>query len=74
MRELEQRTRQAPGTSQVRLAEGQEDQQHDPAGDEPNQDDDFPADVEQYHIFTTPGKDKRSDLWHEVEVNAVMPA
>jgi hypothetical protein len=30
--------------------------------------------VEQYHIFTTPGKDKRSDLWHEAEVNAVMPA
>jgi hypothetical protein len=32
------------------------------------------ADVEQYHIFTTPGKDKRNDLWHEAEVNAVMPA
>jgi hypothetical protein len=31
-------------------------------------------DVEQYHIFTTPGKDKRNDLWHEAEVNAVMPA
>jgi hypothetical protein len=30
--------------------------------------------VEQYHIFTTPGKDKRNDLWHEAEVNAVMPA
>jgi hypothetical protein len=31
-------------------------------------------DVEQYHIFTTPGKDKRNDLWHEAEVNAVMLA
>jgi hypothetical protein len=31
-------------------------------------------DVEQYHIFTTPGKDKRNDLWYEAEVNAVMPA
>jgi hypothetical protein len=74
MRELEQRARQVPGTLQARLAEGQEDQQHDPAGGEPDQDDNFPTDVEQYHIFTTPGKDKRSDLWHEAEVNAVMPA
>jgi hypothetical protein len=32
------------------------------------------VDVEQYHIFTTPGKDKRNDLWHEAEVNAIMPA
>jgi hypothetical protein len=32
------------------------------------------VDVEQYHIFTTPGKDKRNDLWYEAEVNAVMPA
>jgi hypothetical protein len=31
-------------------------------------------DVEQYHIFTTPSKDKRNDLWHEAEVSAVMPA
>jgi hypothetical protein len=48
-----------------------EDQQHDPAGGEPDQDDDFPTDVD---IFTTPSKDKRNDLWHEAEVNAVMPA
>jgi hypothetical protein len=75
MRELEQRARQLPGASQAQPAGGQEDQQHDPAGGEPNQgDDDFPADVEQYHIFTTPGKDKRNDLWHEAEVNAIMPA
>jgi hypothetical protein len=75
MRELEQRARQLPGASQAQLAEGQEDQQHKPAGDKPDQgDNDFPMDVEQYHIFTTPGKDKRNDLWHEAEVNAVMPA
>jgi hypothetical protein len=74
MRELEQRARQIPGASQAQPARGQEDQQHDPAGGKPDQDDDFPADVEQYHIFTTLGKDKRNDLWHEAEVNAVMPA
>jgi hypothetical protein len=74
MRELEQRARQIPGTSQAQPAEGQEDQQRAPAGGEPDQDDDFPTDVEQYHIFTTPGKDKRNSLWHEAEVNAVMPA
>jgi hypothetical protein len=74
MRELEQRARQIPGASQTQPAGGQEDQQHDPAGGEPDQYDDFPADVEQYHIFTTPDKDKRNDLWHEAEVNAVMPA
>jgi hypothetical protein len=74
MGELEQRARQIPSVSQAQPAEGQEDQQRDPAGDEPDQDDDFPVDVEQYHIFTTPGKDKRNDLWHEAEVNAVMPA
>jgi hypothetical protein len=51
------------------------DQQHELAGDKPDQgDDDFPAVVEQYHIFTTPNKDKRNDLWHKAEVNAVMPA
>jgi hypothetical protein len=37
-------------------------------------DDDFPAVVEQYHVFTTPEKDKRSDLWYKAEVNTVMPA
>jgi hypothetical protein len=74
MRELEQHARQIPGTSQVQPAEGQEDQQRDPAGGEPDEDDDFPTDVEQYHIFITPGKDKRNDLWHEAEVNAMMPA
>jgi hypothetical protein len=58
MRELEQRARQIPGASQVQSAEGQEDQQQDPAGGEPDQDDDFPADVEQYYIFTTPTRIK----------------
>jgi hypothetical protein len=32
------------------------------------------VDVKQYHVFTTPGKDKRNDLWYKVEVNAVIPA
>jgi hypothetical protein len=75
IRELEQRARELPGASQGQPAGGQENQQHELAGDKPDQgDDDFPVDVEQYHIFTTPGKDKRNDLWHEAEVNAVMPA
>jgi hypothetical protein len=75
MRELEQRAQQLPGVSQAQPTEGQEDQQHEPAADDLDQgEEDFPADVEQYHIFTTPGKDKRNDLWHEAEVNSVMPA
>jgi hypothetical protein len=36
-------------------------------------DDDYPTIIEQYHIFTTPEKDKRNDLWYEAEVNVVMP-
>jgi hypothetical protein len=75
MRELERHAQQLPGVSQAQPAEGQEDQQHEPAADDPDQgEDDFSVNVEQYHIFTTPGKDKRNDLWHEAEVNAVMPA
>jgi hypothetical protein len=74
IRELEQRAQQLPGVSQAQPAGGQEDQQHKPTADDPDQgEDDFPVDVEQYHIFTTPGKDKRNDLCHKVEVNAVMP-
>jgi hypothetical protein len=75
MRKLEQRARQLPEGLQAQPAGGQEDQRHEPAVDDPDQaEEDFPADIEQYHIFTTPGKDKRNDLWHEAEVNAVMPA
>jgi hypothetical protein len=60
---------------QARPARGQEDHQHEPAAEKPDQgDDNFTASIEQYHIFTTPGKDKRNDLWYEVEVNAIMPA
>jgi hypothetical protein len=74
MRELEQRAQQPPGASQAQPAGGQEDHQHEPAAKKPDQgDDDFLADVEQYHVFTTPGKDKRNDLWYDAEVNAVMP-
>jgi hypothetical protein len=74
MRELEQRAQQLPGASQAQPARGQEDHKHEPADEKPDQgDDNFSADVEQYHIFTTLGKDKRNDLWYEAEVNAVMP-
>jgi hypothetical protein len=65
MRELEQHAQQLPGVSQAQSAGGQEDQHHEPVANKPYQDDDdFPVDVEQYHIFTTPGKDKRNDLWY----------
>jgi hypothetical protein len=75
MKELEQRAQQLPGALQAQPAGGQEDQHREPAADKLDQgDDDFPVDVEQYHIFTTLGKDKRNDLWHEAEVNAIMPA
>jgi hypothetical protein len=75
VKELEQRAQRLPGAPQAQLAGGQEDHQHEPASKKPDQgDNDFPAVVEQYHVFTTPGKDKRNDLWYEAEVNAVMPA
>jgi hypothetical protein len=75
MRELEQCAQQLPGASQGQPAGGQEDHQREPVAEKPNQgNDDFPAVVEQYYVFTTPGKDKRNDLWYEAEVNAVMPA
>jgi hypothetical protein len=75
IKELEQRVQQLPGAPQAYPAEGQEDHQHKPAAEKSDQgDDDFPAVVEQYHVFTTPGKDKRCDLWYKAEVNAIMPA
>jgi hypothetical protein len=56
-------------------AGGQEGHQHDTTAEKPDQgNDDFSTVVEQYHVFTTPGKDKRNDLWYEVEMNANMPA
>jgi hypothetical protein len=59
----------------VQPAGGQEDPQCELVAEKSDQgDDDFSVVVEQYHVFTTPGKDKRNDLWYEVEVNAVMPA
>jgi hypothetical protein len=73
--ELEQRAQQLPGAQQEQPAGGQEDHQRELSAEKPDQgDDDFPAIVEQYHVFTTPGKDKRNDLWYEAEANAVMPA
>jgi hypothetical protein len=75
IKELEQRTRQLPGSLPVQPAEGQEDHRCEPATKQPDQgDDDFPAIVEQYHVFTTPEKDKRNDLWYEVEVDTVVLA
>jgi hypothetical protein len=74
IKELEQRAQQLPGVPQAQPAEGQEDHQREPVAEKPNQgDDDYPAIIEQCHIFTTPEKDKRNDLWYEAEVNAVMP-
>jgi hypothetical protein len=59
----------------VQPAGGQEDHRHKPAAKKPDQgDNDFLVVVEQYHVFTTPGKDKRNDLWYEAEVNAIIPA
>jgi hypothetical protein len=74
MIELEQRAQRLLGASQARPARGQEDHQSELVAEKPDQDEDnFLADVEQYHIFTTLGKDKRNDLWYEAEVNAGMP-
>jgi hypothetical protein len=54
---------------------GQEDHQREPAAKKPDQgDNDFLTIVKQYHVFTTPWKDKRNDIWYEAEVNPVMPA
>jgi hypothetical protein len=75
IKELELRARQLPGSPLEQSAEGQEDHQHEPAAEQPDQgDDDFPAVVEQYHVFATPEKDKRNDLWYDAKVNVVMPA
>jgi hypothetical protein len=75
IKELEQHTQQLPGVLQAQSVEGQEDHRRDLAAEQPDQgDDDFPAVVEEYHVFTTPEKDKRSDLWYKAEVNAIMPA
>jgi hypothetical protein len=75
IKDLEQRAQQLPGAPQAQLAGGWEDHQHEPVAEKPDQgDDDFLAIIEQYHVFTTLGKDKRSDLWYEAKVNTVMPA
>jgi hypothetical protein len=59
MRELEQRAQQLPGASQAQPAAGQEDQRHEPAADKPDQgNDDFPTNVEQYHILAPRAKTK----------------
>jgi hypothetical protein len=74
MRELERRAQQLPGASQVQPAGGQEDHQHEPAAEKLDQGDDDFRRTSSSTTSTTPGKDKRNDLWYEAEVNAVMPA
>jgi hypothetical protein len=75
IKELEQRAQQLSGAPQAQPVGGQEDHLHEPATKKPDQgDDDFPAVIKQYHVFTTLGKDKRNDLWYEAEVDAIMPA
>jgi hypothetical protein len=75
IKELEHHAQQLLGALQVQPAEGQEGHQHEPVAEKPDQgNDDFPAVVEQYHVFTTLGKDKRNDLWYKAEMNAIMPA
>jgi hypothetical protein len=62
------------GRLQSSQPRGQEDREHEPAAGLPDQGkDDYPTIIEQYHVFTTPEKDKRNDLWYEAEVNVVMP-
>jgi hypothetical protein len=65
IKELEQRARQSPGSPPEQPAEGQEDQDREPepAPVADQGEDDYPANVERYHVFTTPEKDKRNDLW-----------
>jgi hypothetical protein len=44
IKELEQRAQQLPGASQAQLAKGQEDHQHEPVDEQPDQgNDDFRA-------------------------------
>jgi hypothetical protein len=56
-------TRQLPGLPPEQSADGQEDREHEPAARRPDQgEDDYPTVFEQYHIFTTPEKEKRNNL------------
>jgi hypothetical protein len=75
VKELELHARQLPTSPPEQPAGGQEDHQREPAAEQPDQgNDDFPAVVEQYNVFTTLEKDKSNDLWYVAEVNAIMPA
>jgi hypothetical protein len=73
IKELGLRARQLPGTPPEQPAEGQEDREHEPALAADQGEDDYPAIIEHYHVFTTSEKDKRRNLWYEAEVNDVVP-
>jgi hypothetical protein len=60
IKELEQQARQMPGPPPEQPVEGQEDREPEPALVEDQGKDDYPTVFEQYHIFTTPEKDKRA--------------
>jgi hypothetical protein len=74
-KDLEQRARQLPGLPPEQPAEGQGDQdhEHEPAPAADQCEDDYTANVEQYHVFITQEKDKRNDLWYEAAVSIVVP-
>jgi hypothetical protein len=73
IKELEQRARQLPGPPLEQPIGGQEDREHELAPAADQGEDDYPAIVEQYRVFTTLEKDKRNDLWYGAEVNVVVP-
>jgi hypothetical protein len=63
-----------PGPPLEQPAEGQEDREPEPSPVEDQGEDDYPTVFDQYHIFSTLKKDKRSDLWYEADINAVAPS
>jgi hypothetical protein len=64
IKDLEPRARQFPGPPPEHLAKGQGDQdrEHEPALVVDQGEDDYPANIKQYHIIVTQEKDKRNDL------------
>jgi hypothetical protein len=71
-RDLERGNHQLPSLPPGLPAEGQGNQNRQPAKaarDYPEE-----ANIEQYHVFTTQKEDAKDELWFGVDVNAVMPA
>jgi hypothetical protein len=64
-----------PRPSPEQPAEGQEDRdrKHELAPAADQGEDDYPANIEQYHVFITQEKDKRNNLSYEAKVNTVVP-